>query len=244
MTYIILAAGKGTELRPLTAHYPKVLYKLDKKNNLLLRMVRSIRCYDKEAEIAVVTGYMYKQVAAEIEDENVKLIYNPFYEVTNSIASLWFARQYLERENVTIINGDIVLSDDLVKDVIVKTTDKPYALVDSDIKDAANYNVFIQNDKISIMSRNLTEFSAKYASVTKLDPVSSRLLKRKVDQLVNEESYNEIYETALVQMVFENDFDFYYNDIRCYLWTEVNSIDDLVKAKEIHNTEERIKRIE
>lgn len=38
---------------------------------------------------------------------------------------------------------------------------------------------------------------------------------------------------ALVQMIFENDFDLYYKDIKGYSWTEVDTVDDLIKAREV-----------
>ena len=82
-----------------------------------------IRKFDAEAEIIVVVGYMYKQIQRELEDDNVKFVHNPFYSVTSSMGSLWFAKDYLQRENVTIINGDIVTSDQLLQDVICQHTD-------------------------------------------------------------------------------------------------------------------------
>ena len=54
MTYIILAAGKGSNLQPLTLKYPKTSYKLDDNTTVLQRMVRKIRSMDKKAEIVVV----------------------------------------------------------------------------------------------------------------------------------------------------------------------------------------------
>ena len=72
MTYIILSAGKGVNLQPLTLNHPKSLYKLDDKTTILQRTVRKIRKYDDEAEIVVVVGYMYKQIQKELEDDNVR----------------------------------------------------------------------------------------------------------------------------------------------------------------------------
>ena len=112
MTYIILAAGKGNNLQPLTLKYAKTSYKLDEDTTVLQRMVRSIRRVDKNAEIVVVVGFKAETLKAELDGENVKFVMNPFYEVTNSISSVWFARDYLERENVTIVHGDAVFSDD------------------------------------------------------------------------------------------------------------------------------------
>ena len=233
MTYIILSAGKGVKLQPLTLNHPKSLYKLDNKTTILQRLVRKIRKHDAEAEIVVVVGYMYHQIQKELEDDNVKFVHNPFYSVTNSMGSLWFAKDYLQRENVTIINGDIVASDKLVSDVICQYTNFPYVLLDSSHRDANKYNVQVQGDKVCVMSKNLTQFLGNYASITKLDAVSSRFLLEQVHQMVNEEMYNLFFEDALVQMIFQKNFELYYKDIKDYKWTEVDCVDDLLKARQI-----------
>ena len=129
MTYIILTAGQGTHLHPLTLNHPKSLYKLDSHNTVLQRIVMKIREFDNEEEIFVVAGYMYNHVQKEMLSENVTFIHNPFYAVTGSMASLWFARSFLQRENVTIINGDVVYEDRLIKDVICSHSTIHYILV-------------------------------------------------------------------------------------------------------------------
>jgi len=238
MTYIILSAGKGVNLQPLTLNHPKSLYKLDDKTTILQRQVRKIRQYDADAEIVVVVGYMYKQIQNELEDDNVKFVHNPFYSATSSMGSLWFAKDYLQRENVTIVNGDIVASDKLIEEVVSQHTDYPYVLLDSTHKDTNKYNVQVQGELVCVMSKNLTEYVGNYASITKLDAVSSRFLLEQLNQMVNEEMYNLFYEDALVQMIFEKNFELYYKDIKDFVWTEVDSVDDLLKAKEIHQKSE------
>ncbi len=239
MTYIILSAGKGVKLQPLTLNHPKSLYKLDDDTTILQRLVRTIRRYDAEAEIVVVVGYMYKQIQRELEDDNVTYVHNPFYSVTGSMGSLWFAKKYLQRENITIINGDIVASDKLIKEVICQHTDYPCVLLDSSHKDTNKYNVQVQDNMVCVMSKNLTDYIGNYASIVKLDAVSSRFLLEQLNQMVNEEMYNLFYEDALVQMIFEKNFELYYKDIQDYVWTEVDNVDDLLKAKEIHQMDFR-----
>ena len=231
MTYIVLVAGQGKNLQPLTLSHPKTLYKLDANTTVLQRLVRSIRKHDKEAEIVVVVGFMYKHIQEELEDDNVIFVHNPFYSVTSSMGSLWFAKGYLQRENVTIINGDIVLSDQLMSDIICAHTDIPYVLLDSTRTDGNKYNVQVQGDKVCVMSKNLTSFFGNYASVTKLDAVSSRFVLEQLNLMVNEGMYNLFFEDALVQMIFDNNFELYYTDIKDYQWTEVDNVDDLLKAK-------------
>lgn len=234
MTYIILAAGKGTSLQPLTMKTPKSLYKLDRHSTVLQRMVRSIRKYDQKAEIVVVAGFMFEHVLREVEKENVIIVRNPFYVITSSIASLWFAKKYLERDNVTILNSDIVMEDRLVEDIICKNTNKPFVLVDSS-KKTGKYNVQVQGERICVMSKALSSFFAQYVCVTKLDAVSARFLLEEIDDMVNAEMYDQLFEDALVQMIFEKDFDLYYKDIKGYSWTEVDNVDDLIRAREVQN---------
>jgi choline kinase len=238
-TYIILSAGKGVKLQPLTLNHPKSLYKLDDKTTILQRLVRKIRKYDAGAEIIVVVGYMYKQIQKELEDDNVKFVHNPYYSVTSSMGSLWFAKDYLQRENVTIINGDIVASDKLMQNIVCQYTDYPTVLLDSTHNDANKYNVQVQGDLVCVMSKNLKEYTGNYASIVKLDAVTARFLQEQIDQMVNEEMYDLFYEDALVQMIFQKNFELYYKDIKDYKWTEVDCVDDLLKARQIQAENEK-----
>ena len=136
MTYIFLVAGKGTRLHPITLSYPKTLFKLDDNVTVIQRMVNMIQRYDSDAKFIVVTGFMDQQIRNELS--GVTFVYNPFYSVTNSIASLWFARElFADDDNITILNGDIVMEDSLIEEILTKKTDKPIVLLDSSVKKTA-----------------------------------------------------------------------------------------------------------
>lgn len=235
MTYIILAAGKGNNLHPLTLKYAKTSYKLDESTTVLQRMVRSIRKYDRNAEIVVVIGYRAGDIRNELDGENVKFVMNPFYEVTNSISSLWFARDYLERENVSIVHGDVVFSDEIVSSYLVKPTEYPYVLVDSSVEKLGAYNAVIKDNQVLVMSKKLENFSAKYCCMSKLDPVSSRLLKQEIDEMINSNMYDQFFEDSLVQMIMFHDFQLNCVDIVGKAWAEVDGVDDLLNAQIIQH---------
>lgn len=232
MTYIFLVAGKGARLHPLTLKQSKTLYKLDKNTTVLQRMVSLIKKYDNKANIVVVVGFMHEAIEKEVD--GVTFIHNPFYEVTNSIASLWFAKDYLNYNNVTIINGDIVMEENLVRDIVCKETKKPEVLIDSSIKYNGDYNVQVNGNKVLVMSKELDEYYGEYAGVTKLNGTSAKLLKEIVQQMVGDGMYDQWYENALDQLIFNEDFELYYEDISEYKWTEVDCVSDMLLAKQIH----------
>lgn len=234
MTYIILAAGKGNNLQPLTLKYAKTSYKLDEETTVLQRMVKSIRKADKNAEIVVVVGYLAETIKKELAGDNVHFVMNPFYEVTNSIASVWFARDYLERENVAIVHGDVVFSDELVQNYLVIPTDYPYVLTDSSYVCPGAYNAVTQGEQVLVMSKKLENFTAKYCCMTKLDPVSARLVKQEVDSMINSNMYDQFFEDSLVQMIMFHDFQLFCKDIAGQKWSEVDCVDDLLTAQKIH----------
>lgn len=234
MTYIILAAGKGNNLQPLTLKYAKTSYKLDEETTVLQRMVRSIRRVDKNAEIVVVVGYKAQEIKKELDGENVHFVMNPFYEVTNSISSIWFARDYLERENVAIVHGDVVFSDEIVQEYLTTPTDYPYVLADSSYVRPGAYNIVSKENQVLVMSKKLENFTSKYCCMTKLDPVSSRLLKQEVDSMINSNMYDQYFEDGLVQMIMFHDFQLSCVDISGKKWAEVDTVDDLLTAQEIH----------
>lgn len=234
MVYIILAAGTGSRLHPITLKHPKTLFSLDDETTILQRMVGLIKSLDSEAKIVIVCGFQRQLLEKYVSD--VQWIYNPFYEVTNSLASLWFAREFLLQGEVTILNGDIVMAQKLMQEIVTKNTDVPMVLMDSSIKDG-DYNVQVEHDKVVVMSKALTHYTGEYAGVTKLDKKSAKQLQSKICEMVEDGRYKTWYEDALVQMIFEENFSLYVTDISAYEWTEVDSVDDLLYAKRIHEKE-------
>lgn len=237
MKYIFMVAGKGSRLHPLTLKHPKSMFKLDNNTTLIQRMVGLIQKLDQESDIVLVTGHMHSSIEQQLE--NVTFIYNPFYEVTNSIASLWFARNHLDADNIVLIDGDIVMSEKLMKEVVCQPVDKPYVLVDSSIKTDGDYNVEVSGDRVLVMSKELSSYFGEYAGITKLDHESARLMCQEIERMVEEGFYDQWYENALVQLIFQNDFELFYTDIKDYDWTEVDCVNDLLHAKSIHAKETR-----
>lgn len=235
MKYIFLVAGKGSRLHPLTSDMPKSMFQLGRDTTLIARMVNLIRRYDKDADIVVVTGHKHKSIEAELE--NATFIHNPFYEVTNSIASLWFAQEHLDADNVVLIDGDIVMSGKLVQDVVCRPTDRPLVLLDSSISEDGDYNVQVSGDRVLVMSKELDHYYGEYAGITKLDRKSALAMREEVNSMVDSGYYDQWYENALVQMIFRDGFELFYTDISAYEWTEVDDVSDLIHAKNIHMSE-------
>ncbi|MBD5537232.1 MAG: phosphocholine cytidylyltransferase family protein [Lachnospiraceae bacterium] len=235
MTYIFLVAGKGSRLHPLTLATPKSLYKLDKNTTVLQRMIRIIEKCDTQAKFVVVGGFLFDNIKKELEDvSNIEYVFNPFYEVTNSIASLWFAKEYLN-EDVVILNGDIVMEKKLICDVVCRSTSKPMVLIDSSVKNDGDYNVQVLGDRVLVMSKNLDKYFGEYAGVTKLDNESAHMLREEIEYMLSEGMYDQWYENALVQLIFDDAFKLFFEDIGAYKWTEVDSVSDMLLAKTIHN---------
>ena len=108
---IIMAAGYGTRLRPITLSTPKPLIKVNG-----IRMIESVieaLLKNDIREIYVVTGYLAEKFDfLEEKYSEVTLIYNPYYSKYNNISSLYVARDHLK--DVIILDGDQIIKNDKI----------------------------------------------------------------------------------------------------------------------------------
>ena len=112
MIGLVLAAGPGRRLHPLTASLPKTLLPLTSGSTILDVALSNLRCVGVD-EVAVVTGFAAHRVEERVPElerrhgVRVHLIVNERAEEWNNAYSLWLAREAF-RDGALLVNGDTV----------------------------------------------------------------------------------------------------------------------------------------
>jgi choline kinase len=129
MRAIILSAGQGSRLLPLTADRPKCLVPLGRRSFIEWQ----IRQLDAGGvrDIVVVTGFRAEMVEAELARMvhpglTVRTLFNPFFGVADNLGSCWLARAEMNRDFI-VLNGD-TLFESAVLERLLASPPEPIAV--------------------------------------------------------------------------------------------------------------------
>ncbi|MEI5686422.1 phosphocholine cytidylyltransferase family protein [Sphingomonas kyungheensis] len=115
MQAVILSAGIGSRLLPLTREIPKCLVEVGGRS-ILDHQLAALHAAGVERAV-IVGGYRYRQIGAHLAQARpplpVRLVFNPFWAVASSIGSVWMARDQLDAP-FCLLNGDTVFAADLL----------------------------------------------------------------------------------------------------------------------------------
>lgn len=139
MRAIVLSAGQGKRLLPLTASRPKCLLEVaDDRSVLDLQLAALARCGIEHATVLV--GFGAELVGHAIAERRlgnmeVTTLYNPFYAITDNLVTCWIARAAMS-DDFLLLNGDTIFEDALLRRVL----DAPEAPISVTIDRKRNYD--------------------------------------------------------------------------------------------------------
>ena len=231
-TALLLAAGTGSRLRPLTLDAPKCLTVVGGKP-ILERLVENLRSQGIE-KLIVVTGYLDNCIREFLllhkGDIQVEYVFNPDYQTTNNIYSLWLARAAI-KEPFLLVECDLVFDPALLNDMM-----RPNKIAISNILPWMNgTTVEINNDS------NVTSFEVgqnenqtpryKTVNMYSLSLESWNKVVGRLRDYVTGERLGEYYEAVFSDMVADGSLTFdavLFDEKR---WYEVDRLEDLHAAE-------------
>lgn len=235
MRAIILSAGRGLRMFPLTANTPKCLIDIGHGKTVLESQLDALHQCGID-DIIVVAGYCINQVRAKVESYapkgNVRIIHNPFYETSNNVVSLWLANFYFDVPCISI-NGDDIFRASVIEDLmgaqgdIVMTIDRK-ASYDSD-----DMLVRIEGELVCDVGKDLDMNLANGESVgiIKYSKRGINLLNDALDKfMLSAKNHQEFYLKVLQQLMHQG-YPINFCEIDEHDWAEIDFHPDVCDVR-------------
>lgn len=224
MRAILLAAGMGTRLRPLTLETPKSLIEVNGKP-LLERQIEFLK--EKGInEIIVVTGYLKDKFEYLKDKYDVKLVFNDKYDVYNNIYSMYLVRDYLEDSYV--IDADVYINRNFILNNINKST--YFSAYKKNVK--GEWKIcFDKNNSVN----NIEIIDGDgfiLCGVSYWSKEDGKLIKRKIEEELKGNDFTNLYWDDIVKNNIEN-LDIKIEKINDNDIYEIDNIEELNMVKNI-----------
>jgi len=222
MKAFILAAGVGSRLVRVAQNRPKCLLTVGGRT-LISRMLDLLESRGIE-DITVITGYRADLVRREVADR-ARLVHNPFFHTTNSIASLWFAREHLEGDAL-ITNGDLFFEPGMLDELLSDPRD-PVMLCDSTRIVDADYRFTLDRDRIVAYGKDIPveRTSAEYVGQARIGATFMPHFRRRLEDLIDQQKSGMWWEDVLYSFIPEGT-PVFARDVAGVFWGEVDYVED------------------
>lgn len=233
-TALLLAAGTGSRLAPLTDMVPKCLVPVN-EISILERLIDSLQEHNFK-RLVIVVGHQADCIrnflGTQAGGMEITYITSPLYKTTNNIYSLWLARKVIE-EPFLLIESDLVFDSKLLKgmlhpDRIAVAGSQPWmdgttVTINNRQKiDAFHCGVHKHNDN-----------HYKTVNIYSLSTITWQLLRERLDWHISNNLVNGYYETVFADMVDEGCLSLTPVFFDANRWYEIDTIVDLRAAEQM-----------
>ncbi|MDA8840970.1 phosphocholine cytidylyltransferase family protein [Gammaproteobacteria bacterium] len=238
MKAIILAAGVGSRIRPLTDNCPKSLLKINGKTILEMMLSHIKTCGINE--VIFVLGYLQDQikdyVKKQFPDLIVQFITNEKYEVTNTGYSLMLTKDFVKNSTFIKFDADVVFDINILKTLIASEYDNCLCIDKNINLDAEEIKVIIKDDnRVVKASKTVNPLDAigESIGIEKISGETAHTLFNDLELMMKDEQYHQEYYEAAYERLIEKDVPFYALDISGLRWTEIDTKEDFMLAGKI-----------
>ncbi len=242
MKVIILAAGKGTRLYPLTKYVPKPLLVISGNKRILDYQLEVLSSFNEIDEVILVIGYKADAIEEYLlknKDKfgvRVKTVFNPFYDVSNNLISLWLGSFFTRDSDFIITNGDNIFKKHVIEKLL-EQNDGIYITIDyKDKYDEDDMKVIIKDNSVFYVSKEieLDKVSAESVGIALIKGEEAReKYINAIEKLVrNLENRNKFW-LETFNYLSANNVKIGYVEISKDDWLEVDFHPDYDFAKEV-----------
>tara|TARA_R110001599_G_scaffold1889_4_gene9885 strand:- start:338762 stop:339496 length:735 start_codon:yes stop_codon:yes gene_type:complete len=237
---VILAAGIGSRLRPLTDKTPKCMIEVGGVT-IIERILNQLDPLSEVDSISILTGHEHKKIAYYIAESYPKVdcIYNKDYLNTNNMYSLYlFLKQRKNDKDLVILNADCIYDTRVVEKCIQYS--ESCIMTDSSIFLKESMKVKVDGEQAKGISKEFNQGKDVYTSIDlyKFKKETASLLTEIVYNYINNDDYNQWTEVAINDLLIRADQKIYTNDIDGHKWFEIDTVEDLKKARKLFSEDD------
>lgn len=219
---IIMAAGIGKRMRPITLDTPKPLVKVNG-----VRMIDTIINALKKngiSEIYIIVGYMKEKFYFLEKEYGIKIIENPYFDKCNNISSLYVARDYIE--NSIILDGDQIVYNDNILSLDFDRSGYNAIWTDTETNE---WILHVENGIITSCSRNGGDNGWQLFSVSRWSAEDGKKLKKHLELEFEQKNNRQIYWDDIALFCYPEEYELGINVMRNGDIIEIDSIAELAQ---------------
>jgi choline kinase len=232
MKAVILAAGVGKRLWPITQHRPKCLIEIGGKT-LLHRYLEALASLGIQ-RTDIVVGYKQEMIRAAIETNacgvRVKFLVNDQFH-RGSISSLWIARTALD-DDVIVMDGDVLFHREILRR-LVQSSFPNALLMDETVKQTGEEcMVIVEGGRVIALTKQMParyDLAGEGVGFLKVRHADTPHVVASLRSFVDHEGWQMEYEDALVE--FFRAVKVGHEVIGGLPWTEIDFPGDVEKAE-------------
>lgn len=235
MKAILLSAGRGSRLLPLTETLPKCLLPV-RSTTLIGHQLDTLEAAGIR-DVTVVTGFMPGLVEAELAQRsgplNATPFFNPFFQVADNLASCWMVRERMDQDFL-LINGDTLFSLDLIKRVMAAPPAPITVTIDQkDSYDQDDMKVSLSGSRLTAIGKTLlpSETQAESIGILRFSGEGPRLFRQKLEQMMRTQDGVQAWFLKAIHAIASTDGGVETILIKGLRWAEVDTAADFAGLK-------------